>query len=50
MIIGGIALAAADGGVGNGSGTGGAVVAMVVGLAGVVVGALALSRARRAVA
>ncbi|MET7936069.1 DUF6223 family protein [Streptomyces sp. NPDC005322] len=50
MVLGGVALAVADGGVGSGSGTGGAFVAMIAGLAGAALGGLAMARSRRAVA
>ncbi|RKS73100.1 hypothetical protein BZB76_3784 [Actinomadura pelletieri DSM 43383] len=47
MILAGVHLARADGGVGSGSGSGGAVLALVIGLIALVVGGLALARSRR---
>jgi hypothetical protein len=42
-----VVVATAEGGLGTGNGLGGAVVALVVGLIGIVLGGLALSRLRR---
>ncbi|MFJ7269978.1 DUF6223 family protein [Streptomyces sp. NPDC099050] len=50
LIVGVVALAGADGGVGSGSGRGGSVVAVVLALIGVGLGALVVARSRRAVA
>jgi hypothetical protein len=49
MAIGGLVVAAADGGPGTGYGIVGGYVALVVGLGAVVLGGLTLSRSRRAV-
>jgi hypothetical protein len=45
--LGVVVVATAEGGLGTGNGLGGAVVALVVGLIGIVLGGLALSRLRR---
>ncbi|GAA4055971.1 DUF6223 family protein [Streptomyces shaanxiensis] len=50
LALGGLVVATADGGLGTGNGLGGGVVAMVLGLIGVVLGGLARSRSRRLVA
>jgi hypothetical protein len=47
LVIGGLVVATADGGLGTGNGLGGGVVAMVVGLIGMALGGLALVRSRR---
>jgi hypothetical protein len=47
LVIGGLVVATADGGLGTGNGLGGGVVAMMVGLIGIALGGLALARARR---
>jgi hypothetical protein len=47
LVIGGLVVAAADGGLGTGNGLAGGVVAMVVGLIGMALGGLALVRSRR---
>ena len=47
LVIGGLVVATADGGLGTGNGLGGGVVAMVVGLIGMALGGLALARSRR---
>jgi peptide/nickel transport system permease protein len=47
LIIGGLVVATADGGLGSGNGLAGGVVAMMVGLIGMALGGLALSRSRR---
>ena len=47
VVIGGLVVATAEGGVGTGNGLGGGVVAMVVGLIGMALGGLALARSRR---
>ena len=47
MIAGAWVVATADGGIGTGNGLGGGLVAMMVGLIGVALGRLALSRSRR---
>jgi hypothetical protein len=47
VVLGAVVLATADGGLGTGNGLGGAVVALVVGLIGMVLGGLALARLRR---
>ena len=47
MVLGGLHLAAATGGIGTGSGRAGAIVALVLGLIGMVLGGLALARSRR---
>jgi hypothetical protein len=47
LLVGGLVVATADGGLGTGNGLGGGVVAMVVGLTGMILGRLALSRSRR---
>ena len=47
MILSGLHLASATGGIGTGSGQLGAIVALVLGLIGVVLGGLALARSRR---
>jgi len=47
IIVGGLVALTADGGVGTGNGLGGGVVAVVVGLIGVVIAGLALARSRR---
>jgi hypothetical protein len=47
LVIGGLVVATADGGLGTGNGLGGGIVAMAVGLAGMALGGLALDRARR---
>jgi hypothetical protein len=46
LVIGAVVVATADGGLGTGNGFGG-IVAMMVGLIGVALGGLALTRARR---
>jgi hypothetical protein len=46
FVIGGLVVATADGGLGTGNGLAGGVVAMAVGLIGVTLGGLALSRSR----
>jgi hypothetical protein len=48
LIMGGLVVATADGGLGTGNGLGGGVVAMMVGLIGIALGWLALARSRRA--
>src|SRR5918996_1595015 len=48
LVIGGLVVATADGGLGTGNGLGGGVVAMIVGLIGMALGGLALARSRRA--
>ena len=48
LVIGGLVVATADGGLGTGNGLGGCVVAMTVGLIGMALGGLALGRSRRA--
>ena len=47
LVAGGLVVATADGGVGTGNGLAGGVVAMIVGLVGIALGALALTRSRR---
>ena len=47
LVIGGLVVATAEGGLGTGNGRGGGVVAMVVGLIGMALGGLALARSRR---
>lgn len=47
LILGGLVVATANGGLGTGNGLGGGVVAMAVGLIGVTLGGLALARSRR---
>jgi hypothetical protein len=47
VVLGGLALARSAGRIGTGSGRGGAIVALVVGLIGMVLGGLALTRSRR---
>jgi hypothetical protein len=47
LIVGGLVVASADGGLGTGQGLGGGVVAMTVGLISVALGALALARTSR---
>jgi hypothetical protein len=47
LLGGGLTVATAKGGLGTGQGLGGGVVAMVVGLIGIVLGGLALARSRR---
>jgi hypothetical protein len=47
VIIGGLVVGTADGGVGTGNGLAGGVVAMVVGILGAALGGLALARSRR---
>jgi hypothetical protein len=47
MALGGLVAATAAGGIGTGNGLGGAYVALIVGLAATVLGALALARTRR---
>ena len=47
MALGGLVVATSDSGIGTGNGRGGAYVALAVGLAGVVLGGLALLRVRR---
>jgi hypothetical protein len=47
LIIGGLVVVTADGGVGTGGGVAGGVVAMMVGLIGTALGGLALARSRR---
>jgi hypothetical protein len=49
LLIGGLVVATADGGLGTGNGLAGGVVAMVVGLIGMALGGLALARSRRTV-
>jgi hypothetical protein len=46
LIVGGLTVATADGGVGSGDGIAGAVVAMVLGLVAIVLGGLARARTR----
>ena len=46
VALGGLVVATSDGGVGTGNGLGGAVVAIVLGLIGMVLGGLARARAR----
>jgi uncharacterized protein YacL len=48
LVIGGLVVATAEGGVGTGHGLAGGVVAVVVGLIGTALGGLALARSRRA--
>jgi Family of unknown function (DUF6223) len=48
LVLGGLIVATADGGVGTGNGVAGGVVAMMVGLIGIALGGLALARSRRA--
>ena len=48
LVLGGLIVATADGGVGTGNGVAGGVVAMVVALIGMALGGLALARSRRA--
>jgi hypothetical protein len=47
LVIGGLVVATANGGIGTGNGLAGGVVAMIVGLIGVALGGLALARSRR---
>lgn len=47
LVVGGLVVATADGGLGTGNGLAGGVVAMMVGLIGMALGGLALSRSRR---
>ena len=47
MVIGGLVVATADGGLGTGNGLGGGIVAMILGLLGMALGGLALARSRR---
>jgi hypothetical protein len=47
LVIGGLVVATADGGLGTGNGIAGGVVAMTVGLIGIALGGLALARSRR---
>jgi hypothetical protein len=47
LVIGAVVVATADGGLGTGNGFGGGIVAMMVGLIGVALGGLALTRSRR---
>ena len=47
LVMGGLVVATADGGLGTGNGLGGAMIAMVVGLIGMILGGLALARFRR---
>ena len=47
LVIGGLVVATADGGLGTGNGLGGGIVAMMVGLIGMALGGLALIRSRR---
>jgi len=47
LVIGGLVVATADGGLGTGNGLGGGIVAMIVGLIGMALGGLALTRSRR---
>ncbi|GGX01050.1 DUF6223 family protein [Streptomyces lomondensis] len=47
MALGGLVAATADGGLGSGNGLGGAYVALLMGLTGTSLGALALTRSRR---
>jgi Family of unknown function (DUF6223) len=47
MVLSGLHLARSSGGIGTGSGRLGAIVALVVGLIGTVLGGLALARSRR---
>src|SRR6266705_1009604 len=46
LVIGGLALARAAGGLGTGNGLGGGIVAMIVGMIGMALGGLALARLR----
>jgi hypothetical protein len=48
LLVGGLVVATAPGGLGTGNGLGGGVVAMVVGLIGIALGGMALARTRRA--
>jgi hypothetical protein len=48
MVLAGLHLATSTGAVGTGNGRGGAIVALALGLVGVVLGRLALARSRRA--
>jgi hypothetical protein len=50
LVIGGLVVATADGGVGTGNGVAGGVVAMILGLIGSVLGGLALARPQSALA
>ena len=47
LVIGGLVVATANGGLGTGNGIAGGIVAMMVGLVGVALGGLALARSRR---
>ena len=47
LVLGGLVVATADGGLGTGNGLGGGIVAMMVGLIGMALGGLALARYRR---
>jgi hypothetical protein len=47
LVIGGLVVATADGGLGTGNGLGKGIVAMMVGLIGMTLGGLALARSRR---
>jgi hypothetical protein len=47
LIIGGLVVGTADGGLGTGNGLGGGIIAMLVGLIGMALGGLALARSRR---
>ncbi|GAA2628682.1 DUF6223 family protein [Actinomadura fulvescens] len=47
IVLGGLVVATADGGLGTGNGLGGGIVAMAVGVLDLVVGGLALTRSRR---
>jgi hypothetical protein len=46
LVMGGLVVATADGGIGTGNGLAGAIVAIVVGLVGTILGGLALARGR----
>ena len=46
LVVGGLVVATANGGLGTGNGLGGGVVAMILGLIGMVLGGLALARSR----
>ena len=48
LILGGLVVATAPGGLGTGNGLGGGIVAMAVGLIGMALGGMALARSRRA--
>ena len=47
LVIGGLVVATADGGLGTGNGLAGGIVAMMVGLIGMALGGPALARSRR---